>query len=237
MLEITCLASSSAGNSYVISNGKDNLMIEAGLRMDVLRDRLFKNNLLLSDIAGCVISHSHGDHARSAAELSNQMPIIATHETLTQSQVKRNAWVLREDKYTKIGTYQISWFNLDHDCQGTAGFIIENLIGRETLLFINDTRLVRKDLSEYHFDYIMIECNHIQDLLDRDDPLTKRNAQSHMSLKAVLTTLSRMNLSNTREIFLMHLSDTNSNESIMRDEVMKQTGIPTYVCQKNGGVK
>jgi hypothetical protein len=45
-----------------------------------------------------------------------------------------------------------------------------------------------------------------------------------------------MNLSKTKAIYLMHLSDSNSDQERMIKEVQELTGKPTYVCLKDGGV-
>jgi len=64
MIEIKPIASSSAGNSYLISDGKTSLLLEAGVRVSRLR-----KSVQLSGISGCLVSHGHQDHSKAALDL------------------------------------------------------------------------------------------------------------------------------------------------------------------------
>lgn len=56
MLEIKQIASGSTGNCYRISDGKTNLLIEAGITIRKIKEALM---FRLSEIEGCLISHEH----------------------------------------------------------------------------------------------------------------------------------------------------------------------------------
>ena len=62
MLKITALASSSAGNCYMIDNGHSRLMIECGIPWRTIKDKL---GFELSGISGVLVSHEHGDHSKA----------------------------------------------------------------------------------------------------------------------------------------------------------------------------
>ena len=64
----------------------------------------------------------------------------------------------------------------------------------------------------------------------------ERNINAHMSLHGTLVGLSRLNLRYCKMIVLMHLSDRYANEYLMKNEVMRQTGVRTYVAGKEGGI-
>lgn len=236
---INCLASSSYGNCYLITNNKTTLMIEAGLRFKEIKNKLLDHGVVLTRISAVAVTHSHGDHAMAAQEMSMYAPIIASTETLDAAQVRRNRLSLTPWDWITIrkDSMRIQAFEVDHDCPGAYGFIVEDLENDERMLFINDTKLVRWDFSKHSFDYIMIECNHNDEILDLKESRTKRTAEAHMSLRTTKITLSKMNLTNTKAIYLMHLSGGNSDEERMINEVKALTGKPTYACQKNGGVR
>jgi phosphoribosyl 1,2-cyclic phosphodiesterase len=235
-LEIIVLASSSKGNCYIIKNETEAIMLEAGIKISSIRQRLFDNKMELADIKAVAVTHSHGDHATAAKELSNYIPIYASAETLRDCDIDENAVPMIQWQNYRIGkTFTLSSFDVDHDCDGAVGFIVADK--EESLLFINDTKLVKWDFSEHDFDHVMIECNHNDDIINLRDSRTVRIAQSHMSLETTKLTLKRMNLKATKGIYLMHLSDGNSDQARMIREVQGVTGLPTYACQKEGGVR
>lgn len=58
-MKIISLASGSKGNAYLIKAGEDNILIEAGLSPNNLKERLWSKGANLADIDNCIISHLH----------------------------------------------------------------------------------------------------------------------------------------------------------------------------------
>jgi len=233
-MDIYCLASSSSGNAFVIKNSDTNLLLEAGLEYKELVHKLNHIGIRLSQVKAVAISHEHGDHAKAAVRLSKLMPVIGSYLTLSAIRNLESRYPLNEWQKAIIGSFRLTPFYVDHDVIGACGYIIEDLPAKEKLLFITDTKLVRYDFSKTRFDYVMIECNHVYDYAIKDKFL-RRKAITHMSLDATKEALSKMNLSKTKAIYLIHLSDTNSDEERMIREVRELTGRPTYACLKDGG--
>ena len=65
-MDIEVIASGSSGNCYIIHDGKSNLMIECGITYRQLQERTGYRPL---DLAGCIVSHEHMDHAKGVSEL------------------------------------------------------------------------------------------------------------------------------------------------------------------------
>ena len=91
------------------------------------------------------------------------------------------------------------------------------------------------ELKEYN------KCTNIDDNERKENNIKikqhERNINAHMSLHGTLLGLQKLNLRYCKMICLMHLSDRYANEFLMKNEVMKQTGVRTYVCLRNGGIK
>lgn len=235
-MNIIPLASSSAGNCYVIYNGSSYLLLEAGLKYKDLIKELAKHKLKLSDFQYCLVSHSHKDHSVAANDLSRFMTIVASEPTLKGVTGKRLE--IRPKKWIKLGEYQVLGFETEHDCDGSLGFIIKS--NDELLLFLTDAKYIIYNLKSFKFKYVMIECNYIDEIIEKVDlhpALEKRLINSHMSLRTCIKTLKSLDLSLCKGIYLIHLSDRHANEEKMSKEVMKATGIATYICGKYGGVK
>jgi phosphoribosyl 1,2-cyclic phosphodiesterase len=235
-MEIICLASSSSGNSYLVKNDDTILLLEAGIQYQEIVHKLNSLGINITRVKAVAVTHEHGDHARSAAKLSEFMPVIASSDTLAKISGLKSKWPIKEwQDIAHVGSMWITGFYVDHDTPGAMGFIVYDQMNDEKLLFVNDTKFIRYNFSAQLFDYIYIECNYNEEIISLKDVRTRRTANSHMSLETVKKTLLKMNLTQTRGIYLMHLSDGNSDQNRMIKEVMESTGIPTYACLKNGG--
>lgn len=124
-------------------------------------------------------------------------------------------------------------FDTEHDVSEPFGFLLQSDNG-ERLLFITDSFYCR-----YKFpgiNYLMIECNYSQEILDRNIAagitpkiMKKRLMKSHFSLENVLNFLAANDLSEVEEIWLLHLSDSNSDEEFFRQRVAEETGKLIYI--------
>ena len=60
--------------------------------------------------------------------------------------------------------------------------------------------------------------------------MVPRLVKSHMSLENLLEMLRANDLSAVRQIYLLHLSNRNSEERRMKEAVQQLTGAEVYVC-------
>jgi phosphoribosyl 1,2-cyclic phosphodiesterase len=125
-------------------------------------------------------------------------------------------------------------FDLHHDVP-THGFLIGDP-NFEKLLFIPDTSYIRNRFDGVNI--IAIECNYVADKLSQNiqsgaisKAVGRRVRRNHMSLDTVIGMLKANDTSVLREIWLLHLSDANSDETEMRRRVQEETGIPVFVCE------
>lgn len=251
-MNVICLASSSSGNCYILNDGHSKLLLEGGIPYKVIVSKLNEHQLKLNDFVGCVVSHSHNDHSIAINDLSRFMTVYGSVETLKAKKIivfddekqkeiyTGKCKVIKSASRTTIGSYSVVSFNTEHDCPGSLGFIITSNKTRESLLFLTDTKYIKFNLSGFRFDYVMIECNYVDELLESQEinfALKKRLINSHMSLTTCIKTLKSFDLSKCKEIYLIHLSDARSDEQLMKKEVSSEFGIVTYVCGKHGGYK
>ena len=228
MIEITVLGSSSKGNAYRISDGRTSLLLEAGIKFREIQRKL---NFETSDLAGCLISHEHKDHCSGLKDvLKAGIDTYASYGTWDALLLDGNhrAHPVKSRETFKIGTWTIMPFDVEHDVSEPFGFLLQNEIG-EKLLFATDTYYIRykfKDLT-----HIMIETNYSMNILKENiaigrvpGVLKKRLMQSHFSLENALDFFKANDLSKVQEIWLLHLSDNNSDEELFKSEVQKVTG-------------
>ena len=133
-----------------------------------------------------------------------------------------------------IKTFAIIPFPTQHDAAKPLGFLIKSLVTNEVVLFATDTYYVKNKFEG--LNYIMIECNYASDILEKRDNISKKQKdrlyKSHFELENVKEFLRNQDLSQVKEIYLMHLSSGNSDEERFKREIQELTGIPVYVCQE-----
>lgn len=235
MIDIQAFASSSTGNCYRISDGSTPLLIEAGISYKEIQKKL---DFQLSGIAGVLISHEHKDHSKSAADLVkagiNCYMSRGTAEALNIS--GHRVKIIKPLQQFQIGTWSVLPFETQHDCPGSLGFLLANQDG-ERVLFATDTYYVK-----YRFvglNVIMIECNYAADILKANVEAglvsveqKNRLIQSHFSLENVKEFLKANDLSQVREIHLLHLSSDNSDAARFKREIQELTGKMVAVAEE-----
>ena len=142
--------------------------------------------------------------------------------------------IIKARQQFRIGTWTVLPFDTQHDAAEPLAFLLANQAG-EKLLYATDTYFIR-----YRFrglTHIAVECNYSLDILRTnveagtvDKALKNRILKSHFSLENVKKFLLANDLSKVEAIFLLHLSDNNSDCERFKREVMELTGKPTYIA-------
>ena len=227
------IASSSSGNCYYISDGSSHLLIECGIRIDKIAKSIPVN---LTELNGCLITHEHKDHSLSAEKLLRYCHIFASKGTLDELAIESYKYKQHEIKHyqaLRIGTFAVIGFNVQHDAKEPLGYLVYSTVTKEKLLFATDTFYIQSKFAK--LNYIMIECNYAKDIIDKNNMNTmvkNRLYSSHFELENVKEFLKANDLSQVKAIYLMHLSDGNSDEIRFKHEIMALTGKPVIVCPK-----
>ena len=122
-LTIKSIASSSAGNCYLIDDGRTQIMIECGIPIKKIRQALDFN---MSGVSGCLCSHAHLDHAKAAKDVMKAgIDCYMSQGTinglgLTGHRVKQ----IEAKKRFEVGSFHIMPFESIHDCDGSMGFLL-----------------------------------------------------------------------------------------------------------------
>lgn len=229
-MEFTVFGSGSSGNCYRIQDGDDILLLEAGLPFKQMREAL---SFRLSALAGCLVSHSHGDHAKGVKGLVKAGIDVYCHADTAQEIGVSGHRVHAVDplKTIQVGGFYVMPFPLVHDVVN-LGFLVAK--GRHKLVYMTDTAY-----CPYRFEnltHIAIETNHAADILWDNvwkghipQSLGKRIRETHMSLETAKGFLRANDLHHVEEVWLLHLSDRNSEEARFQREVREITGCPVYV--------
>lgn len=234
MLKFESFASGSGGNLYrVAADGHAPLLIEAGVAYKALRRAL---NFQVTGLAGCLVSHAHGDHSRSVRELLAAGVTVyaspATGETLGVAG-HHNFVAITGGQQFEVGGWTVLPFALVHDVP-CLGFLVRSRAG-ERLLYVSDSAY-----CEYRFENVAIaavEANYSRGILDRlveqgtlDQHHAARVIRNHMSIEHAAQLLQTLAMPSLREVHLLHLSGGNSDEQDFKRQIERIVGVPVHVA-------
>ena len=233
-MDINILASSSKGNCTAVSDGQSTILLDAGIsHKDILKGVAYD----ISSVKGCFITHEHKDHCKGADKLSTLgVNIYASAGTLSHLTLPAHrAYTVKSGETVTAGSFSVYSFDVNHDADEPLGFVATSLKTGERLIYFTDTYYVK-----YKFDgltHIMGECNYSSDIIRNNvesgripAKLAARVYKSHMSLDTFLAFLKANDMSRIRQIYLLHLSDNNSDEERFKHEIQLLTGAEVYVC-------
>lgn len=233
-MDITVIASGSSGNAYRISDGDTALLLDAGIPLQRIKQAL---NFRVRDLAGCLVTHAHGDHAKAAGDLSKAgVDVYTSQGTIDACRLAgHRIKPVKALQEVMIGTFAVLPFDVQHDAPEPLGFLLTSRRTGEKLLYFTDTYYLK-----YRFTgltHIMGECNYSMDIVEQSvrngyipPELVPRLIKSHMSLEHFLDLLKANDLDEVKQIYLLHLSNNNSDAERFREAVQKLTGTEVYVC-------
>lgn len=233
-MKLTVINSNSSGNSYILSNDNETLLIECGVRFDRIKKALDYN---LRNVVGCIVTHSHKDHCVAVHDLIKAgIDVYATEGTHKEmGTTGRLAMIIRPGQQFSLRGFQIKPFSVEHDTSEPVGFMIRH---EETgdILFLTDTYYCKYVFPPLH--NIIIEANYCQKILDKrvrdgENPkfLRDRVITSHFSIDNCKELLKANDLSKVNNIVLIHLSDGNSDAKRFKKEVEEITGKIVHVAE------
>lgn len=210
-MELKVIGTGSSGNAYLLENKEEALLIECGVRFSDIKAAI---NFNFNKLVGCIVSHEHGDHAKSMKELMAAGVDVyskpGTFKALGLDLIHRANPITG---IFHIGGFKIMSFDIKHDAADPCGFLINH---KETgnILFLTDA--IYSDYKFKNLHNIIIEANYDPEIarkkLGGSDFLRNRIINNHMSIDTCIDLLKANDLSQVNNIVLIHLSDSNSNE-------------------------
>lgn len=225
---IKVIATGSKGNFYILDTGEEILLLECGINIKDIKKAL---NFDLSKVVGCLLTHSHNDHCKAIEEVLKFTDIFTskgTKEELQERfQLNRHCFEIEHNKAFEIGNFMIVPFNTQHDTKEPLGFLIHHKdIGN--IIFATDTYYLKYKFRD--IEYALIECNYSEEILEDLPEYRARLLKSHMSLENLKDTLKTWDLSRTKKIVLIHMSDSHGNSDKFIKEINELTGVETIIA-------
>ena len=239
MFKIDVLASSSKGNCYVVSYGDKHFMIECGIPIRDISQKLLKLGLNFNDIEFCLISHKHKDHSLCTKEIASRgIKLIGPEEVVGK---KPNALVVADKKIITFGDVTILPFKVEHGECECYGYCLATPGKNERLIFATDCTLIKAKLDDFDASQLMIECNYLDEKIQGDKYKERRQVNTHMSVNGCLKHIEKIATIWLKEVYLSHMSAAYGDEQIskaMVEHKLKEMNIDAkvYVANEKGGV-
>lgn len=230
-MKFESLASSSHGNAYIVSDRETRILLECGLSHKKLQQM---SGFRLSDISACMVSHEHKDHSSCVADLlTGGMPVYMSEGTAVALGLEGNALEAAEavehQRQITVGTIDIVPFATFHDAKEPLGFLFQSQLDRDILAFATDT--VNLNYRFPGVNLLAIEANYDKYILERcqrmPEKIRHRVSNTHMEIDVLCDYLRRLDLSQCREIYLLHLSEATSHEGHFINKVRR--AVPPHV--------
>jgi phosphoribosyl 1,2-cyclic phosphodiesterase len=220
-LNISVLASGSAGNSTYIETDQHSILLDAGLSEKKLSARLADIGRDIKNLDAVFVTHEHSDHVKGVGPLvrKHDIPLYTTEGTFKkiQSRIGRiPSWApIRSEEPMTVGDILVEPYATPHDAEESVAFVIRHgdiKIGHATDLGAV-TPFVREKLRKS--TALLVEANHDINMLEVGPypwPLKQRikSAVGHLSNEACGELLADANHDGLQLVVLMHLSETNN---------------------------
>ena len=227
-LGLQTLASSSSGNCYLIKSEKTNIVLDIGIGIKKLNEKLAAATLRLEEISGVLLTHEHIDHVRSLGALirkASDVTVYATKGTIGAVVEKTSGLgctrfvPVTGGEDFMVGDIRVIPFNVSHDTAEPVAYAFEK--GGRKAAVVTDTGFVSDEIFENikDADLLVLEANHERNILlyGRYPYAVKHRILSelgHLSNEAAAECLVRMltELSGGKipRVLLAHLSKENN---------------------------
>lgn len=219
-MKLKCLASGSSGNCYLLECNNEVLILDCGIGT---KDIKIGINFDLSKVVGCVVTHAHRDHDRSADDLEN-MGIKVWKPYFDEKKMQR----------LYLGGFMVRSFDVPHDNEPCCGFIIECPNG-ERLLYATDFEYIKYSFKKLGIHHMLIESNYQNKYVDRSSDNRNHVLRGHSELGTTLGII-KDNSDSLRTVILCHLSQSNAEPKEMIAEVEKVVKSGVYVDYARKGL-
>ena len=219
---VSVLASGSKGNITLVKTDKSNILIDAGMNLKYIREKLEDIGIGLEDINYIFLTHTHKDHIGALwAFVKKYKPIVCIGSKMLDDLDCLNCYdnTLILSDSLDIDDIHVEIINTSHDTSESKGYVFST--SDSSLVYITDTGYINNKYFKklYNKDMYIIESNHDVEMLmhGRYPKWLKQRVLSdkgHLSNQACSFYLSKLIGNKTKKVILAHLSQENNTEEI-----------------------
>ena len=166
--------------------------------------------------------------------MQNGIPIYTNDETAEHFEIISGEKMigLPERIPKRIGSWTVIPFYLPHTTRDKEtgalipcpnfGYLVKN--GDETLLYATDFEYIPYTFKNQRINYMLLECNHMDDLMDSGSANYVHALKGHSSVSTVRDIILSNKTSDLRNVILCHLSSENADPDRMKSEMQQVAG-------------
>lgn len=226
MLTLHTLASSSSGNSILVSDGRTHILVDAGISCSRIRKSLAGLGLRPNQLSGLLITHEHHDHISGLEVFARDQsfPVCATaatggwlcsHIPFLESRFH----ALEPGRAFSLGTIRIRAFRTSHDAADSVGYRFSS--GNTVAAVATDLGDVTQEVLDgvLGAQILIVEANHDLEMLqDGSYPVALKRRilgeNGHLSNDAGAELACQAARAGARIIALAHLSAENNTPEL-----------------------
>lgn len=224
-MKICSLASSSKGNCTLCYNDDEILIIDMGITLKDLEEKLQRLKLNIANVVGLIVSHEHSDHTKGILSLVRKynIPIYCYYDAvdgiLQKTKISSLNVVRFSDAEFKVGSFKVSCFKVCHDVC-CVGFNISDGVSKVSI--VTDLGYTTNDIVSRLYDsrLVILEANHDEKKLMASTkyPQVLKNRilskYGHLSNLASAKVIAELAQHNVKQILLAHLSEETNTPTL-----------------------
>jgi phosphoribosyl 1,2-cyclic phosphodiesterase len=246
-LKLAYLGSGSKGNSALFEAAGTCVMLDCGFTLREADRRMARLGFSPQDLAGVLVTHEHSDHFAGVARLARRhsIPVWLTHGTARGGDLEGVdvRWVNAHESFT-VGALSISPMPVPHDAREPCQYVFSD--GEKRAGVLTDVGHATPHIIQSlgGVDVLLLECNHDLEML-MNGPYPHRlkrrvkGALGHLSNCQAAQLLGNLDQTRLRQIFALHLSDTNNTPALAKDalaEARSRAGIDIEIVDQEAGL-
>lgn len=239
-MKVVVLGSGSKGNCTYIETKTKKILIDAGLSILQIKNRLASRGIEFTNIDIILVTHEHIDHIKYLASLATRTNAIIcihkdtyedTNRRLSGGLLDKKIRFIEADKRYSIDEVSFVPLKLSHDATNCFGFILKEDDGTNnniTYASITDTGYIP---TKYYnilstISVLLIESNHdvlMQTQSGRPWVLINRvlSEKGHLSNVECSEILKQIVTSHTKQVIFGHISEECNRENIAVETCLK----------------
>jgi phosphoribosyl 1,2-cyclic phosphodiesterase len=222
-LRFASLGSGSRGNAMLVEFGSTLLMVDCGLPLKIVEQRLRLVGREPQDVTALLVTHEHADHAQGVAKFARRYntPLWMTPGTASAVRGLARVELLSSHRDLTIGEIHVQPYPVPHDAREPCHFTFG--AGGRRVGVLTDAGHVTPHMIERlsPCDALAVEANHDLDSLNRGpypESLKHRVASKfgHLNNSQTTALLSRLDRARLQWVVGLHLSEQNNSPEQVR---------------------
>ena len=227
-MKVRVLSSGSKGNTTYIETENAKIIIDMGNTCKYVKEKLDELKVDPHNLDGILITHTHDDHIKGLKVFTKKYKtkVYIAPKMLKDLDYIENYEIIENDKFT-IKDIDIETIKTSHDAEDSRGYIINNK--NKGVVYITDTGYINHKYFNTlrNRNVYILESNHDVEMLNNGPyPFKLRQRilgdKGHLSNYDCSMYLSEFIGSNTKCIFLAHLSEENNTKDLAYNTLIER---------------